>query len=272
MTYTSPSLSEGRAWVWPTDIADYSVCPWKVYYRRVLGIYMEATGPMAVGWMEHEAWRRFYSYLDHTAMDEPAVNLLVSRSASEALDWALLGFDHYPSSLRSHTPELELILSKEVSRIAGKLRENAPPESILPLLTEASLGSLELGIRGRVDLVYKSKDGYEPWDIKTGKPPSELLDAYKLQVTAYALLLEANFKCFVKAGGLRFTSLGVDQSFPITQQLRAEVIKITKSIREMLLTGTHPTVKRLMLPHCGHCGFQQTCEEFVGKKIEVRND
>lgn len=265
-------LSSKLIWVWPTDIADYSLCPWKTYYRRVLGIYLEATGPMAIGWMEHEAWRRFYSYLDNNmAVSEPAVNLLVSRSASEALDWALLGFDHYPSSLRSHIPELELILSREATRIASKLSKNAPPESVLPLLTEASFSSPELGIRGRVDLVYKSGDGYEPWDIKTGKPPSELLDSYMLQVTAYALLLESNYKCHVKSGGLRLTALGVDQSFPVTHQLREEVIKIAESIRSMLLTGKRPTVERLTLPHCERCGFLKVCQEFVGKKIEVRD-
>src|SRR2546425_11888685 len=126
---TSPT---GRqVWVWPTDIADYSICPWKVYYRRVLGIYMEATGPMAVGWMEHEAWRRFYSYIDHTILDVRNVRLLVSKCASEALDWALIGFNQYPSSLRSHSPELEEILSAEAAKVAAKLSDKAPREIVL---------------------------------------------------------------------------------------------------------------------------------------------
>jgi len=255
-------------WATPTDIAEYSICPWKVYYRRVLGVYTEATGPLAVGWMEHEAWRRFYAYFDPANMTEPALKLVASRSAYEALDWALIGFDHHPSSLRSHVPKLEVILSEEASRIVAKLN-NGTTDLALPLSTEVWLSSSELGIRGRADLVYESNDGYQPWDIKTGRPPVELLDSYKLQVAAYALLLESNYKCQVKRGGLRFTGLGIDESFLIIPELRREVVEIADSIRNMLLTGAHPRTERLSLSHCRDCGFKQTCREFVQ---EARGD
>ena len=217
---------------------------------------------MAVGWMEHEAWRRFYAYFDRTNTTEPALRLVVSRSASEALDWALIGFDHYPSSLRSHIPKLEVILSKEALRITNKLNFGAAGLA-LPTSTEVSLSDSKLGIRGRADLVYKSGNGYQPWDIKTGQPPTELLDSYKLQVTAYALLLESSYNCEVKVGGLRFTGLGLDESFPITPELRQEVVKIAEAIRLMLRAGSHPSTNRLTLTHCKGCGFNQICQEFV---------
>jgi|GEM_PF-984490 len=250
-------------WVWPTDISEYSVCPWKVYYKRVLNIHSEATSPMAVGWMEHEAWRRFYSYISQTDVNQLAVHALVSRCASEALDWALIGFDHYPDSLRSHLSELKSILSSEATRIFDVLDGKVPLESVLPFSTETWLASPELGIRGRVDLVYKSANGFEPWDIKTGRPPSELVDSYKLQVTAYALLLESNYDCNVVTGGLRFTGLRTEQAFSVTRELREEVMRITDLVRNMLISKEHPTAERLTGSNCQHCGYLQVCRELA---------
>jgi CRISPR-associated protein Cas4 len=222
--------------------------------------------------MEHEAWRRFYSYIDRGNLSNGTIRLTISKSASEALDWALIGFDHYPSSLRSHLSELEVILSAEAAQITSKLDANVPLDFVLPVFTEASLASTKFGIRGRIDLVYKSQDGYEPWDIKTGRPPSEMFDSYKLQVTAYALLLEANYKCQVKSGGLRFTGLRVDESFPISQQLREQVIGISEQIHKMLQFGERPAVERLSLPHCKNCGFRKVCQELVEEKVDVRDN
>ncbi len=227
---------------------------------------------MAVGWMEHEAWRRFYTSVDSAYLNEASINLLVSKCISEALDWALIGYDHYPSSLRSHVPELETILLGEVARITTELGQNVALEFVLPVFTEASFSSSELGIRGRVDLVYKSQTGYEPWDIKTGKPPSEMTESYKLQVAAYALLIEANYKCEVKSGGIFLTGLRVSRSFPISQELREKVVKIAVQIRNMLQTGDRPAVERLTLSHCDNCGFRQICQELTGKKREVQAD
>src|SRR5437016_14651741 len=81
-----------KIWVWPTEVSEYSLCPWKVYYKRVLGVHLEASGPQAVGWFEHEAWRRFYSYIKPAKLTQSPEELdeVVSRSTSESLEWALL--------------------------------------------------------------------------------------------------------------------------------------------------------------------------------------
>jgi CRISPR/Cas system-associated exonuclease Cas4 (RecB family) len=98
------------------------------------------------------------------------------------------------------------------------------------------------------------------------------LDSYKLQVAAYALLLESNYKCQVKMGGLRFTGLGIDESFLVTPELRKRVVDIANSVRKMLLSGAHPTIERLTLPHCQNCGFNKICQESVLEKLEVRGN
>ena len=263
--------------IWPTDIADYALCPWKVYYRRILGIYLEATGPLAAGWLEHEARRRFYTSLKGLPsvadLSSTEIEFLVTRCVVEALDWALLDFQSFPHTLRSYASKLRPSLIEEALQLVNAIRSDAAfGELLIPFQVEATYTNTQIGVRGRIDLVYNSPKGYFPCDIKTGEPSEESLEAYILQVATYALLIEHFYRSRVAKGGIRFSTQGRELVFPITSELRAKVLEIVSAIRQMFQTRERPTVKRLTLPHCKNCGFLPVCEDAMGRPLkEVKN-
>lgn len=270
-------FQSNRRFIWPTDIADYALCPWKVYYRRVLGIYLEATGPLAIGWFEHEARRRFYNSLKGLPsvadLSSTEIDFLVTRCVVEALDWALLDFQSFPHSLRSYASQLRPSLIEEALKLVNAIRSDPrSEEKLIPFQVEATYTDTQMGVRGRIDLVYKCRKGYVPWDIKTGEPSTECLDAYILQVSTYALLIEQFYRSRVTMGGIRFTTQGREHVFQITSELRLKVLEIVSAIRQMFQTRRRPTVKRLTLPHCKNCGFLSFCEDAIGRTLkEVEN-
>lgn len=237
-------------WLTPSDVWSYAVCPWIVYYRRVLKKYSyESSAEMAVGSFEHEVRRRLSSSVLHVNNLDRAVEV-ADRCVHEGYEYAVRNFECFLYSL-------SIAQQNVLANVSGELRTimSNPPYAV-----EFSVSSERLCLSGRIDCLYRSGNTYIPCDYKTGLGAYNYHKANLLQVTTYALILEDRFNCKVPHGIVHYTTLGKKRVFNVTAELRKEVQVIIVAIRNMILARQEPKIEPLGLKHCIKCQYRTTCE------------
>lgn len=127
-----------------------------------------------------------------------------------------------------------------------------------------TLSSERLGLVGRVDAVRHRQGGWVPIEHKRGRPrrsdgnEPEAWDSDRVQVAAYAMLLEEATGTPVAEGRVRYHSDGVTVRVPIDAALRAEVLRSVARARQLRASTTRPPVttnERL----CLKCSLAPVC-------------
>ncbi|GAB4581212.1 MAG: CRISPR-associated protein Cas4 [Anaerolineales bacterium] len=126
-----------------------------------------------------------------------------------------------------------------------------------------SLISPRLGLRATLDMViWPAGEGGAPVEVipvdyKLSKMAGE---HYKLQLTAYALMLEEAYQVPVKRGFLYFIPLRKAEQVPITKHLRERLQRELEAMQGMLKTERMPEPT----PHrgrCVACEFRRFCND-----------
>ncbi len=112
-------------------------------------------------------------------------------------------------------------------------------------------------IWGRPDLLIKTKEGYIPIEIKTGRIPKGPLFSHIMQLTAYMLLVEENYAPppygFLKYGNVMYR---IDYD----EDLKVLLLKKVEEMRRALETGeVHRNHHRV--GKCLHCSRRDICPE-----------
>jgi len=133
-------------------------------------------------------------------------------------------------------------------------------EKLTPKLeSEIRIESQKLGIRGIVDQIEKYPDGFVPLELKTGKSPRQgVWPGHKIQLVAYALLLEERFNTEIKEGFVRY--LDSDEKRPIVLNpfARLEVKKLIKTVNQLLSSNKIPDFVKNQ-NKCITCGLKEDC-------------
>jgi len=119
------------------------------------------------------------------------------------------------------------------------------------------LKSEKYGIWGRPDLLIKMGEDYIPIEIKTGRVPRGPLFSHIMQLTAYMLLVEDNFKAppygLLKYGNMIY-KIDYDKG------LKELLLKKVDEMRSALKTGeVHRNHNRV--GKCLHCSRRDICSE-----------
>jgi len=119
------------------------------------------------------------------------------------------------------------------------------------------LKSEKYGIWGRPDLLIKMGEDYIPIEIKTGRVPRGPLFSHIMQLTAYMLLVEDNFKAppygLLKYGNMIY-KIDYDKG------LKELLLKKVDEMRCALKTGeVHRNHNRM--GKCLHCSRRDICPE-----------
>jgi len=130
-------------------------------------------------------------------------------------------------------------------------------------LTSLVLESHDVGLRGRVDAIRKRAGELVPIEVKKGRaaPGSGVEAAWRtdrIQVGAYALLLEATQGQSIKEGRVRYLQDRKTIRIPIDDELRQEVFETIKRARQLRLQVVRPPVtenERL----CPRCSLAPIC-------------
>ena len=95
--------------------------------------------------------------------------------------------------------------------------------------TSLDLSSDKLGLYGKVDCLRRRDGSYLPYEHKRGRPhrnddgTSSAWPSDRLQIIAYAVLLEETFGQTIPEGRVRYHAVNITVRVPIDEQARADL-------------------------------------------------
>lgn len=139
------------------------------------------------------------------------------------------------------------------------------------------LASETLGLIGKVDCLRRRDGSYLPYEHKRGKPRKEAGSAMawasdRLQLVAYAVLVEEAFGQPVPEGRIRYHAANVTVRIPIDDQARRDLDEAIATARRLRESVERPPItddERL----CRHCSLAPVClpEEVRQERIPQRD-
>jgi len=253
-----------------TDIVTYLYCPRKIYLKLVKKIKEPPNKAMISGFLKHKIFDLFNKNESvivseiKTDLSEQEIASLYENYLTSISREIISTYSNMVKSFYINPQELlEDVLNFLENEI--KLRVKAIKE-ILPsfkgrelwrnlspkYLTEYEVNSQELGLKGRIDRV-KFASEIIPYELKTRK---EIYESDKLQLAAYALLLEHEFNKKVEKGVVE--SKDKQEEILITEEMKNKVLEIAEIIRKMKEQAPE-------LPSnfnkCKQCKYNENCFE-----------
>ncbi|MCS7385417.1 MAG: CRISPR-associated protein Cas4 [archaeon GB-1867-005] len=178
---------------------------------------------------------------------------------------------YYTHVLHIYEPETEAM------KIGREIHDKPPIAPIIPklkatkILKEIQLESKTLKLRGKLDTIIITKHNeYIPIEVKWSDPTpaGKAQKHHKAQLTAYALLIEENYKTTVKRATIYYARAGKIITINITNTDKKQVKQIINKIHEMIATEKEPKIK----PNpktCTNCGYNQYCREKQQEKRAI---
>ncbi|MBU1704250.1 MAG: CRISPR-associated protein Cas4, partial [Nanoarchaeota archaeon] len=103
------------------------------------------------------------------------------------------------------------------------------------ILSEQKIDSPNLGLKGIIDQIEVYGEEYVPIELKTGKCPKEgVWPGHRIQVAAYALLIEDFFKKDVKEAFVNYLDSQERRQILMNQFLRLEVVGLIDKVKSLL--------------------------------------
>ncbi|MBW2978957.1 CRISPR-associated protein Cas4 [Candidatus Woesearchaeota archaeon] len=266
-----------------TSLTSYLYCPRKLYLERIKG-YVEIPKDILVkGAVKHRVF-------DELAETEESIVSNVSKD----FDWnrILAHFkDNFSEILRrsvlksakqiktanlnpmSVYNEFLIFFNKEAETRAKKIFDFMQKNKVygselwgllLPKIkSEYKVSSFLLGLSGKIDRVEVYKDRLIPIEIKSGNPPREgAWENHKVQLAAYAMLLEDSFKIKVNQGFVDYVDADVRANIDINPFLRDKVKELIKKVNALFASKSLPPIVDNE-NKCRVCGLRQKCHSLV---------
>lgn len=132
-------------------------------------------------------------------------------------------------------------------------------------ITEFSVMSTKLKLRGRIDRVEIEDDKYSAVELKTGRMPTNgMWPGDKMQLGAYILLLQQKYKA--EQGYIEYTEYGARKKLDMDSRLRDEITNLVGEVHDAITTKNLP--KRCEERKCMNCNMRQSCEEIKANYAE----
>ncbi|MBW2973305.1 CRISPR-associated protein Cas4 [Candidatus Woesearchaeota archaeon] len=147
-------------------------------------------------------------------------------------------------------------------------------ETLIPKIkSEYKISAEELGISGKIDQVLVYQDGVVPIELKTGKAPKEgAWENHKIQLAAYALLLEDRFNVPITSGYVKYIDENISRRIDINPFLKDQVKDLIKKVRELLDSKKLPK-KCTNTNKCEKCGLKKICySDDIAEKAQHLNN
>ena len=233
-----------------TDLCDYKWCPYQVYLKKVKKIRPPPTPQMVRGIVVHKV-KEDISKSEKILLGDKVqeghgiedIRKIIFDNAYQCAKNAILkekrkleevGID--PMELLS---ELKRDLHYDSISTAAKLKRALERTDLANALEtmypegkmECMLEDRELDLRGRIDRYEQVGDICIPIDYKSGNFRGEVSDSQRVQISAYAIMIERNLGSKVPFGLIEYTNL--DRILPVIVDERA---------REDAVSYTHLTL------------------------------
>lgn len=124
---------------------------------------------------------------------------------------------------------------------------------------DVPLQSTRLGLSGKLDELIQHNGDFIPVDYKLARKDSP---HFRLQLAAYALLVEEQYSASVKYGLLYLIQARQTVRIPITSQLRQKVLEALNRMRQIVETESMPVPPESRRP-CVDCEFRRFCNDVL---------
>ncbi|MEA2036019.1 MAG: CRISPR-associated protein Cas4 [Nanoarchaeota archaeon] len=147
-------------------------------------------------------------------------------------------------------------------------------EKLTPKIeSELRIESEKLGLKGIIDQIEVYKEGFVPIELKTGKSPREgVWPGHKVQLIAYAMLIEERFNTEIKEGFVHYLDSKERRHIPLNPFMRLEVKELVKKVNNLLNSDKLPDFEK-NTNKCISCGLKEDCynegklKELLGLKL-----
>jgi len=136
-------------------------------------------------------------------------------------------------------------------------------EKLTPkIISEKSIESEKLQLKGIIDRIeVYGGSSYIPIELKTGKMPKKgVWPGHRIQIAAYAMLIEENFNTNVKEGFIRYLDTNETRQISINPFMKEEIIELTREIQDLLKNQEMPNYCENK-NKCVKCGLRSTCHK-----------
>jgi len=146
-------------------------------------------------------------------------------------------------------------------------------EKLTPKIeSEYRIDSENLLLTGIIDQVEKHPEGFVPIELKTGKMPADgVWPGHRVQIAAYALMLEEKLGKEVKEGFVYYLDSDTRRQIIINPFLKEEVKELRKKVCELLESKEIPAITDNE-NKCSKCGLKEKCfdEKFLEKLLKSK--
>lgn len=264
--------------IYVTDLTEYLICPYKIYLKKIKCLPMPQTPEMLTGTLIHKIYEEVLSreriiieqrIQEDMEIDEifkilyadskRVIKNVVIRYREKLKDLEVNYLDLI-KELQEELKEDELLKSIQIKKYISIYGKNKNLYNNLFLMKdmECQISSNELGLTGKIDKIEYDQDGnLYPVELKTGIFTNGIKKHEKLQVAAYALLLEKEKGINVPLGFLEYYQVNQRLTFLIKEEDKIEVLEILEKVKELLNTEKEPIKERKNI--CQRCGYNTIC-------------
>jgi len=257
-----------------TELTEYLYCPRKLYLKKIKQIREPFTLPMLRGMLKHkildyfnrdepEMIQSIQSQLSEKEVEalyklllEQKVHKVLTKHKSQIANFKLNTSDFYNELLEKSSLDI-----KEKSNscyrflclgfLGQSLWKNITPK----FQTELQLISESLELKGRIDKVEITDSKIIPYEIKTRQ---DIFESDKIQLAAYALLLESEFNKQISSGIIQSESK--KEEIQINKELKDKVIEIKNQIKQLSSFDSVPEMQS-NFKKCESCSLKKICLE-----------
>jgi CRISPR-associated exonuclease Cas4 len=266
-----------------TALTSYLYCPRKLYLERIKGYFEIPKDLLVKGAVKH----RVFDELTNT--EEMIVSLV-----SKDFDWNKMlkhYAEHFSKILRRSVlksarqikmaklnpmavfNDFSPFFNKEAETRAkyvfdfmqkNKVYGTELWDSLIPKIkSEYKVSSVALDLSGKIDRVEVYKDQLIPIEIKSGRPPREgAWKNHKVQLAAYALLLEDKFNISIKEGIINYVDADQRVNIAINPFLKEQVKDLINKVDRLLKSKKMPSIVENK-NKCAVCGLREKCHSLV---------
>ena len=260
-------------------LSTYLYCPRKLFLQKILMVEEPPKESLVMGSIRHEV----YDYINKA--EEKLIKSITEKITYEEL--MAIYRENYVTKVReiiiknrARIREVNLdianvfkktwphIMSEAEERAANifsfiegnnvygnELWENLTPK----IISELKIESDTLQLKGIIDKIEIYTERYVPIELKTGKAPKEgLWPGHKIQIAAYALMLEEKYQKPVKEAFVHYLDSKEKRHIAINPFMKEEIISLVNEIQELLEKKSLPNFCQNR-NKCVNCGAKETC-------------
>lgn len=264
--------------IYVTDLTEYLFCPYKLYLKKIKGLPLPQTTEMLTGTIIHKVYEevllRERIIIEQRIEEEMGIDEIfkilyadskrviknVMIKNKEKLKEAGVNYLELIKELQEELKEDELLKSIRIKKYMGLNGKDTNLYKNLFMMRDMEywVSSNELDLTGKIDKLEEDSEGnLFPVELKTGLFSNGIRKHEKLQVSAYALLLEKERGIKIPLGFLDYYQVKQRIPFLIKDEDKEEVLDILSKVKKLLEEEKEP--KKEKKSFCKRCGYNEFC-------------